>query len=242
MGDRNPEAQVKGSSGANWIALIRSNDSATFRRSSKERDMARRYDVDFGKRRLTLADSQVLPDSSATVFHHDGSPMDPAAQWLKTANHAWVVCPDLETAWASFNRHTEDIHAAGGLLTKADGALLCIHRLGHWDLPKGKVEAGEDLPTAAAREVNEECGVPLPIVGAPFATTYHIYGQAQQLMKVTHWYSMRPSPGTEDVALVPQTEEGITEVRWAQPAEVAALEKGAFGNIARLMSAWRASQ
>ena len=96
--------------------------------------------------------------------------------------------------------------------------------------------------SAPSALVNEECGVPLPIVEAPFATTYHIYGQAQQLMKVTHWYSMRPSPGTEDVALVPQTEEGITEVRWAQPAEVAALEKGAFGNIARLMSAWRASQ
>ena len=61
-------------------------------------------------------------------------------------------------------------------------------------------------------------------------------------MKVTHWFEMQPAPGTDTTALQPQTEEGITEVRWASPAALEQLEVGAFGNIARLMSAWRASR
>jgi len=198
--------------------------------------------VDFGERRLTLADSQVTADSGSVVFQHDGSPVDPITHWTDQAKHAWLSCRDLSEAWLSFNRHTTDVPAAGGLLTNAAGQLLCIHRIGHWDLPKGKVEPGEDLPSAAVREVHEECGVPLPIIVAPFTTTYHVYGQADELMKVTHWFHMRPGPGTEEAGLRPQTEEGISEVRWADAQEVASLEPGAFGNIARLMAAWRASR
>lgn len=183
-----------------------------------------------------------MPDASSTVFQHDGGPVAPIAHWTGQNEHAWLSCPDLNAAWLSFNRHTTDVPAAGGLLTNAQGQLLCIHRLGHWDLPKGKVEIGEDFPTAAAREVHEECGVPLPIIEAPFATTYHVYGPADDLMKVTHWFQMRPGPETHRAALRPQTEEGITDVRWATPTEVAALEPGAFGNIARLMAAWRANR
>ena len=145
--------------------------------------------MDFGERRLTVADSQVVPDGSAAVVQHDGKPMASVPQWLSKSAHVWVQCPDVEKAWKSLNRHTKDVLAAGGLLTNEQGALLCIHRLGHWDLPKGKVERGEDLPTAAAREVHEECGVPLPIVGAPFAKTFHVYGRKDDKMKVTQWYA-----------------------------------------------------
>lgn len=198
--------------------------------------------MDFGEKRLTLADSQVIPDGSAAVVLHSGKPMAAVPEWLSESPHVWVQCPDLEKAWESLNRHTQDVFAAGGLLTNDQGALLCIHRLGHWDLPKGKVEPGEDLPTAAAREVHEECGVPLPHVGAPFAKTFHIYGANADTMKVTQWFAMTPSAGTADIRPQPQTEEGITEVRWAMADEVAAMEPDAFGNIARLMSAWRASQ
>ena len=44
--------------------------------------MARRYDVDFGEKRLTVADSEVVPEGSATVVQHDGKPMATVPEWL----------------------------------------------------------------------------------------------------------------------------------------------------------------
>ena len=183
---------------------------------------------------------QAVPETGAHVMEYRGGTMPTTSDWLADHGHVWLRCTDLEVAWDALRVHTTEVVAAGGLLTDSRGALLCIHRLGYWDLPKGKVEPGEDLLTAAAREVQEECGVPLPQVIAPFAITHHLYGDHLEWMKVTHWFTMRPGPGTDAAAPVPQTEEGITEVRWALPEEVAGMESGAYGNIARLMSAWRA--
>ena len=59
-------------------------------------------------------------------------------------------------------------------------------------------------------------------------------------MKVTSWFKMALPPDTGSVQLVPQTEEGITEVRW-RPGRGGPVEPDAFGNIARLMAAWRAN-
>ena len=50
------------------------------------------------------------------------------------------------------------IKAAGGVVEKNDSILL-IHRLGKWDLPKGKLEKNEKSKTAAIREVFEETGL-----------------------------------------------------------------------------------
>ena len=158
--------------------------------------------------------------------------------------HVWVQCPDVEKAWESLNRHTEDV-LAGGWIAHQRAEAPCCASTGSatGTCPKAKWNAGEDLPTAAAREVHEECGVPLAHCrSAHLPKPIHIYGRKDDKMKVTQWYAMAPSPGTEDVQLQPQTEEGITEVRWAMPQEVATMEPDAFGNIARLMSAWRASQ
>lgn len=52
---------------------------------------------------------------------------------------------------------------AGGLVWRPSGRepeLLVVHRPRHrdWSLPKGKVDDGEDLVTAAVREVLEETG------------------------------------------------------------------------------------
>jgi len=205
--------------------------------------MTRRYDVDWGKRRLTLAQNDSVVDEKATVTNWAiGDSMPTVPECIGDAEHAWWSCEDIEMAWSALREHTTDVPAAGGLLTDDKGRLLCIHRLGHWDLPKGKLEPGEALEEAAAREVREECGVPLPIVLGPFATTHHVYGPGNNLMKVTHWYRMAFPPLVQCTGLAPQTEEGITDARWASAEEVQSLEPDAFGNIARLMAAWRASR
>ena len=105
------------------------------------------------------------------------------------------------------------IDAGGGLVMNEHQSVLMIKRRGHWDLPKGKLEAGEQLSDCAMREVKEECGVEVALTNAsqvPF-TTYHLYqDRGKTVIKASHWFEMNPL----SAELVPQLEEDITEVRW----------------------------
>ena len=49
------------------------------------------------------------------------------------------------------------IKAAGGVVENHKNEILMMKRLGHWDLPKGKADPGENSATTAQREVEEEC-------------------------------------------------------------------------------------
>ncbi len=107
------------------------------------------------------------------------------------------------------------IRAAGGLVYNNSGQLLAIKRLGKWDLPKGKVEKGEKVKEAALREVQEECGIEqIEISGSPLFT-YHMYRHKGKIvLKETYWY---PMSSLYTGKLIPQEEEGITEVCWVSP-------------------------
>lgn len=112
------------------------------------------------------------------------------------------------------------IEAAGGLVVNPRGEVLMIYRYDRWDLPKGKVERGEDVEDAAVREVEEECGIANLTVESKLCKTYHVYTmKGRQMFKTTHWYLMRHDGSG---ALTPQTEEAITEARWVAPADLAA--------------------
>ncbi len=52
------------------------------------------------------------------------------------------------------------VRAAGGVVVR-DGRIAVVHRprYADWSLPKGKLDPGEDFPTAALREVWEETGL-----------------------------------------------------------------------------------
>jgi len=110
-----------------------------------------------------------------------------------------------------FGEH-QILEAAGGLVVNDKSEILFIYRNGFWDLPKGKIEKGEKKKIAAVREVEEECGITNPVIMEKLITTYHTYEmKGENIFKPTYWYAMKY---TGDEALIPQTEEGITKVKW----------------------------
>ena len=124
------------------------------------------------------------------------------------------------------------IEAAGGLVKKEE-SYLWIYRNNKWDLPKGKVEKNESVKSAAIREVVEECGLDgsLTIVN-PLYTSFHIYKEPKKkILKRTHWYLMNY---LGDDKLVPQLEEGITKVVWANKLESNHYASLSFGNVSHV--------
>jgi 8-oxo-dGTP pyrophosphatase MutT (NUDIX family) len=92
-------------------------------------------------------------------------------------------------------------------------ALLVIHRRGVWDLPKGKLDAGETVEACARREVREEVGIDALRVVRPLGTTQHGYVRGGHYdVKTTHWFLMR----TSERAFEPERREGIARVAWAR--------------------------
>jgi len=109
------------------------------------------------------------------------------------------------------------VKAAGGIVENGIGQRLLMVRNERYDLPKGKVEEGETLASAALRETTEETGLSALQLGALLGKTYHIYNlYGGWHFKQTSWYSMRAS---SNQPLVPQADEGITECRWMPVAQ-----------------------
>lgn len=102
--------------------------------------------------------------------------------------------------------------AGGGLVYNDKSEILFIHRNNKWDLPKGKIEKGEDIETCALREVGEETGVKDLKIRHLITVTYHVFKRnGVYKLKETHWFEMHSSYTGK---LVPQTKEGIDKVKW----------------------------
>ena len=121
------------------------------------------------------------------------------------------------------------IDAAGGLVQNDKGEFLLIFRRNRWDLPKGKVEKGEDLEVAALREVEEETGVSELSVQRHLITTYHTYVlDGKSILKRTYWYAMKCLGNQQ---LVPQVEEDIVKVEWVNESNLSNYLSASYSNI-----------
>lgn len=90
----------------------------------------------------------------------------------------------------------------GAAIFNESGQILLIQRLtepeaGAWGLPGGKIDFGERVKDAIKREIKEELGIIINIVGSPYITEIIDKGDAQ------HWvspvYEARISSGTPEL-------------------------------------------
>lgn len=140
-----------------------------------------------------------------------------------------IFHPDLAELFIDFKKCFEPVSAGGGLVFNNEGAFLVIRRHGVWDLPKGKMEEGEDFETTALREVEEETGLSGLDCTGLLMSTFHTYPlEGKMILKETRWFQMlwkgRGSP-------VLQAEEGIEDYRWVKPGETGFIRTNSYGSI-----------
>ncbi len=156
---------------------------------------------------------------------------------VKDEFHAGVLWDsDFEKLKKAFFKHFVPIEAAGGIVQNDKKELLFIFRLGKWDLPKGKVEKGEDIATTAVREVEEETGVTNLTLKKKVGETYHTYNAfGKHFIKTTHWFHLT-CPSKQEVK--PQTEEDITEIKWVKVKDIKEPLDNTYPSIKDILKQW----
>lgn len=111
------------------------------------------------------------------------------------------------------------IHVAAGVILNASHEVLLAlrplhkHQGGLWEFPGGKVEPGEPVQDALARELLEELNLHVT-TAEPLLITEHDYGDKQVRLDV---WVVREFSG------VPQGREGQA-IRWCPIAEIDAMQ------------------
>ena len=139
-----------------------------------------------------------------------------------------IICANPISVFNQIKEQFSMINAAGGLVKNSQSEYLFIFRRGKWDLPKGKLDEGEDFETAAIREVQEECGITHIELGDLYHMSYHIYEENNDwILKQTNWYLMK----SDDENLIPQLTEGITQTAWLPTNQFEKVRENTYASI-----------
>lgn len=137
--------------------------------------------------------------------------------------------PEMEGLAKAFQSCFKCISAGGGVVLNEKGEFLVIERNGVWDLPKGKMEKGEDFETTALREVEEETGLRGLEIQGLLLSTFHTYPlKGLMVLKETRWFEMLWTGSGKPVL---QSEEGISDYRWVKPGEGGFIQKNTYASI-----------
>jgi hypothetical protein len=148
---------------------------------------------------------------------------------LNKISNLYIFHEDMLMLFEEFKACFKVMEAGGGLVFNNRGEFLAIQRNGTWDLPKGKLEKGENFQMAALREVEEETGLHGLQLVEPLMSTYHTYSvKGKRMLKKTKWFEMLYKGSGEPVL---QDEEGITGYRWATPGETGFIRENSYASI-----------
>lgn len=128
-----------------------------------------------------------------------------------------------------------EVAAAGAIVHRRAGQreIGLIHRIkyGDWTFPKGKLEPGEHLITAAVREVGEETGIGVVLGRRLGRVRYHSHGHPK---RVDYWAAQAaPGSGTD---FVPNDE--VDELAWLPVPQ--ARQRLSYAHDARLLDEFAA--
>lgn len=199
--------------------------------------MTQMYVVFMLNRRVcfTQSDTGAAPQNGASlsIFNPDKKTLKDLPVFLRShleLEEINLYSDDVEKLWMRFCMNYFEVVSAGGLVVNSNNKMLWINRNNHWDLPKGKVEPGESLETAAMREVNEETGIGNLRITGDLATTYHTFEiDGVVHLKTTFWFSMIHKGG--DTKGTPQAIEGITDVQWIGAPIPKKIWESTYGSI-----------
>lgn len=143
-----------------------------------------------------------------------------------------ILCKDVKKAFKSYFKAYKKIKAAGGIVRRKNKYLI-IKRNGLWDIPKGRIEKGEDRELAAIREIEEECGIVAPTIDRYITKTYHIFKyKGVDAIKTTFWFALSYD-GEKNTQ--PQRLEGITKAKWVNYDRLMSLRGNTYGSINQLL-------
>jgi 8-oxo-dGTP pyrophosphatase MutT (NUDIX family) len=117
--------------------------------------------------------------------------------------------------------------SAGGVVYRRTGkqtevVLIAVGEKRRWQLPKGIVNAGENLSETAVREVKEETGIAGTLVELIDQIEYWYYGQSGsqrvRFHKIVHFYLLKFQSGSTD-----NHDKEVEEARWMEIDEAQAL-------------------
>ena len=177
-------------------------------------------------------------NSNGNLFSLDGDSIVEAIKLLskKKLKKAYLYHPDDKKILKLFMLKIPVVVAGGGFVINKKGKVLFIFRNGKWDLPKGKVDKGESIESAALREVEEETGVTNLEIERFLHTTFHIFKRnGEYRLKQTHWFIMSTDYKGK---LVPEKSEGIKKVKWKGRKKTKRALKNSYHNIKVLFKDW----
>ncbi len=205
-----------------------------------------KYKVFFNEKRIVFTSDRNITFGKPNLDIDENSSVSRVLDWLQTfatSQDAERVLehPKPEQLFNTFKSAFLIVDAAGGVVVR-NNKLLFIYRNGKWDLPKGKIDAGESSQIAAVREVEEECGISGHKIVKDLPSSFHIYkspypeSKGRWIFKETMWYEMEYQ-GNENG--IPQEEEGITKVRWFAKNELDEVLENTYGNLKQIINLYR---